>query len=103
MQEKTRELTQEQAEAALAQVAAWLGRRGYGGPNGEPAPTGRDAAYRAEGPMLVMDWDWPSRPTPTVILEGGPYDWAIEAAWSIDVPGVFAEPYSGWALCLYPD
>jgi len=69
-----------------------------------PAPTGSDAAQHALGPELVMDWSWPSEPTPTILLEGGPYDWAIEAAYAVKMPhGVFAEPYAGYALCLYPD
>lgn len=63
--------------------------------------------YGAEsGLVLVMDWDWPSSgPTPTLIWEGGPHDWAIEMSEllhdSEDCP-LFVEPYSGWALCLYP-
>lgn len=96
-------LTSEQQETALEIVAGWLGpRMGYDG----PAPTGRDAAWSALGPMLVPDWDWPSEPTPTVILEGGPYDWAAECPWDIQdqmrAIGVFCEPYAGYALCLYP-
>lgn len=73
-----------------------------------PAPTGRHAADHGLGPVLVMDWDWNGKPTPTVILEGGPYDWAIECCFDVQqalkasgVP-LFVEPYSGWALSVYP-
>lgn len=74
-----------------------------------PAPTGPDAAYKGEGPMLNPEWDWPaSGPTPTILLEGGPYDWAVYASLDPKVVdqmteiGVFCESYSGYALCLYP-
>ena len=78
-------------------------------PAPKPAPTGRDAAYNGEGPMLSPEWDWPSSgPTPTILLEGGPGDWAIMAAGDPEVIeqmtalGIFAEPYASYALCLYP-
>jgi hypothetical protein len=94
-----KKLSVSKQDKALALVAGWLGpRMGYDG----PAPTGREEAYRAQGPMLEREWDG----RPAVILEGGPYDWAIEAgselADQFSAIGVFAEPYSGWALCLYP-
>ena len=126
---KQAKVTKAQATEVLNQVAAWMGKHGYGTPTcphgkalddgrfwlhaddatecvGQtfgPAPTGPEAAYHAEGPELRMDWDWPSSgPTPTVILEGGPYDWAYEVSGQIKVDGVFVEPYAGWALCIYP-
>ncbi|GEL47072.1 hypothetical protein CHO01_21880 [Cellulomonas hominis] len=97
-------LTSQQQDRALELVAAWLGPKlGYDG----PAPTGKDAAYTASGPMLNPEWDWPSSgPTPTILLEGGPDDWAIFAAHELADQmagiGVFAEPYACYALCLYP-
>jgi hypothetical protein len=102
----TKKLTKKQQEQALGLVAAWLGpRMGYDG----PAPTGPDASARALGPNLAPDWDWPSSgPTPTLLLEGGPFDWAVDASLDDDLVGelkkigVFAEPYAGYALCLYP-
>jgi hypothetical protein len=100
---KTRRVTKKQAEAVLQQVAEWLGKQGYGqeidGKYIPVAPTGPDAARHALGPDLVMNWDWPGQPTPSIILEGGPYDWAIEVP--INVPGVWTEPYAGYALCIY--
>lgn len=99
-------LTPQQQHEALDIVAAWLGpQMGYDG----PAPTGRDAAYAGIGPELNPAWDWPqSGPTPTILLEGGPYDWAITVALdgacvaSFKRIGVFAEPWASYALCLYP-
>lgn len=120
------------AETVLDLVAEWLGQHGCGTPvcpDGRdlnwvvshtddgtscldftvgPAPTGEEAANRGLGPVLRMDWDWPGSPTPSVILEGGPYDWAVECSFdiqrSLDERGIaaYVEPYSGWALCIYP-
>lgn len=98
-------VTKRQQEQALRAVAAWLGPRIHGGTG--PAPTGRDAARHGSGPMLIPDWDWASEPTPTIILEGGPHDWPIYIVQdetvrrTLDQIGVWAEPYSGYALCLY--
>lgn len=100
-----KKVTPAQAEKVLGIVAEWLGpRMGHDG----PAPTGPDAAYIADGPMLNMEWDWPSSgPTPTILLEGGPYDWAVECCWDVQqeinrkkLP-LFVEPYAGYALCIY--
>lgn len=112
-------------EKVLAAVAEWIGDYRPCGqctacgaepeptwyccdsPERVPAPTGREAAERGEGPMLVMDWDWPGSPTPTVILEGGPEDWAIRVTGDdkfqavCAAAGVFAGPYASYALCLY--
>lgn len=101
----TRTLSARKQEQALAIVAAWLGKVHHMTEDGNPTPTGDHAARHALGPMLDPTWDWPSAgPTPTILLEGGPYDWAIEAAWLDDFAkiGVYAEPYAGYALCLYP-
>lgn len=96
-------LSSKQQKAALNIIAAWMGpKMGYPG----SAPTGREAAYKGIGPELVPDWDWSGTPTPTILLEGGPHDWAIIASGEVcaqmDAIGVFCEPYSGWALSLYP-
>ena len=103
----TKKVTKRQAEKALAIVAQWMGKQGYGPTEGSPAPTGPEAAYRGEGPELKMDWDWPGKPTPTIILEGGPDEWALTVSMNTETvakfkaAGVYAEPYSSWALCLY--
>ena len=72
----------------------------------------------ADGPHLVMDWDWPSSgtPTPSILWEGGPYEWTMmfphggrDAEFGLQhkdvsdqIPDhVFVEPYTGWATCLY--
>ncbi len=89
-----RRVTKTQANKALAQIKAHARDR-YGYTREE---------FDRNGPSLVMDWDWPdSGPTPTILWEGGEYDWAV--AWShvVQVPGVFAEPYAGYALSLYRD
>lgn len=94
----------ERYQAALDVIARWMGPLlGCDG----PAPTGREAAYRGAGPMLNVAWEWPGRPTPTILLEGGPYDWAIDASFDEQVIaemrglGLWCEPYAGYALCLY--
>lgn len=127
-------VSEEQATAVLHAVAAWMGKRGYGtlthtdgtpcaddehfgscawhGDGGHehvvgPAPTGEQAAYRGRGPMLHMTWDWPGEPTPTVILEGGPDDWAVACCGQVQADlirqgvHVFVEPYASYALCCY--
>src|SRR5690606_845934 len=103
-----KKVTKTQAEFVLAKVAEWLGpKMGYEG----AAPTGDDAAYVGQGPALNMEWDWPSSgPTPTILLEGGPYDWAVECSWDVQreidkskahAGKVWVEPYAGYALCVY--
>lgn len=98
----SKKVTAKQAEAALAEVARQLSEK-----LGREVPTGEEAANHAAGPMLVMDWDWPGEPTPAIICEGlyiGDNGWTyalnMEKIW--DAADCFAEPYAGWALCLYP-
>lgn len=130
MSTQVKPLTPAQQERGLQIVAAWLATQGYGTLDEtpcptcgndldcehvpfktrvSPAPTGEEAARHGLGPVLVPDWDWPSSgPTPAVILEGGPFDWAINCAGTTAVveqmaaAGIFCEPYASWALCLYP-
>lgn len=99
-------LTDDQKTQALNLVAAWLGpRMDYDG----PAPTGQAAAWSAQGPMLEPAWEPTSggAARPTILLEGGPHDWAVEASLDAGLVddlaeiGVHAEPYAGYALCLY--
>jgi hypothetical protein len=89
-------VTQKRAMRAFQIVREWAMRtQGYT----EEELNGTDLALR-------MDWDWPSGgPTPSIIWEGGPYDWAMDLSFDVSdaIAGIWAEPYSGWALCLYPD
>jgi hypothetical protein len=131
----TTTVTLKRAEKVLAFVAEWMGTKGYGipscpegrtlgglvgmkhtdddswceDPTFGPAPTGREAANAGLGPVLVMDWDWPGQPTPTIILEGGPDYWGVECAGAIqakiDAAGLplYVEPFAGYALSIYPN
>lgn len=128
-------VTQKQAEAVLQEVAVWLGKKGLGtftcnegraldyvvrhtddetpcdNYTVGPAPTGRDAAYRGEGPELRLDFEpwWGGAAHPAIILEGGPHDWTIACSYEVqqalDAKGikVFVEPATGWALGLFPN
>lgn len=130
-------VTKKQAEAVLQEVAVWLGRKGLGVVTCNegrdlnyvenhiddgtpctdisvgPAPTGKEAAYRGEGPELRMDfqpyWEGGSGEYPAVILEGGPHDWTVvcsyEVQQALDAKGVkvFVEPATGWALGIFPN
>lgn len=127
----SKNLTKKQMDVALTAVAAWMGKKGYGtltpcgkctpckaglkydwqcdNPKIGPAPTGEEAARNGDGPVLNPAWDWPTGgPTPTIILEGGPEDWAIRVSGDPEVlavtraAGLFIEPYASYALCLYP-
>lgn len=99
-------LTKTQRRKSLAVVAAWMGKQGLT-EDGRPAPTGKDAAYQGLGPELRENWDWPSTPTDTIILEGGLDDWAYRAgaqlADEFAAIGIYSEPYASYALCLYRD
>lgn len=102
---RTKKVTQGQANRVLRAVTDWMYQQnGYT----RPIPTGLEAARSGLGPMLDMTWDWPSSgPTPTVLLEGGPEDWAYRCCHYVqglmdarEIP-VFVEPYAGYALCIY--
>lgn len=97
-------LSDKQLDWALHAAARWLAPgMGYE----HETPVGEEAARNASGPMLIKDWDWPGKPTPTLILEGGPTDWAIylaadeEEIARFKEHGIFMEPYASYALCLY--
>jgi len=82
-------VTKKQAEKAFAQI-----KNKYKGYWGEGL----------EEPKLVKDWNWSGTNAPYAILwESGPYDWAIESSFTVQVEGVFAEPYTGWALGIFKD
>lgn len=98
---KTRKrVTKREAEAVLAAVKkafrTWI-----------------EAGY--EPPTLRMDWDWSGEPTPTILWEGGPFEWTTlfphggrdeEFGFTIEpakLPAdVWTEPYSSYALSIYP-
>lgn len=70
----------------------------------------------ASGPTLVKDFDWDCGVAPyAVVWEGGPYEWPMLAGEggvdeefgfkikAVEFPKtVFVEPYTGWALGIYP-
>ena len=94
-------VTKAQAEKALAEVARQLGEMN----GGIKIPTGPDAAYHGDGPELNMTWNWSGEPRPTILLESSMFpEWALEIDSSkvSAAAGVFAEPYSSYALTLYP-
>lgn len=99
-------LSYQQTQLALGHVAVWLGR--LMNDDGSPCPTGLEASRHALGPVLVPDWAFgvndPTRPT--IILEGGPEDWAYRAGAELEAVfnkfGVHAEAYACYALQLYP-
>lgn len=53
-----------------------------------------------------LDWDWPGKPTPTILWEGGPYEWAYDESDRLQQAaakrGLWVEPYASYALCVYP-
>jgi hypothetical protein len=51
-----------------------------------------------------LTWDWPGRPTPSILWEGGPDEWVFNEAVRLkaEALGLFVEAYSGYALCVYP-
>ncbi len=99
-------LSYQQTQLALGHVAVWLGK--LMNDDGSPCPTGLEASRHALGPILVPDWAFgvndPVRPT--IILEGGPEDWAYRAGAELESVfnkfGVHAEAYACYALQLYP-
>jgi len=60
-----------------------------------------------EEPVLMPKFEGCSGPVPAIVYEGGPHEWPIFVGQDPDVHealtkiGVWCEPYSGWALCLY--
>jgi len=89
---------------ALDLVAAWLGP--WLRDDGMPCPVGDKPAVRGLGPTLRSAWDWPDTPTPTIILEGGPDGWTYRVSEQLRDRfaeiGIHTEPWSSYALCLYP-
>lgn len=56
-------------------------------------------------PALIRGWDYPDSGSRAwaIVWEEGPDDWAITVSHAdiMDPARVHAEPYNGWALCLY--
>ena len=90
-------LTTCQVERAHVIVTTWMHQH-----YGITDPTSDSRQFYT--PMLQSDFDFGMTPCPALVLELGD-DWAIYAAGQcrddLKAIGVFAEPYSGWALCLY--
>lgn len=99
----SKKITTAEGNYVLKLAAEYLATQGMGDEKGN-VPTGRDAAYSGTGPMLVEDWDGD---TPSVMLEGGPYEWALEATGyiqeRIDAAGknLFVEPYYSFSINIY--
>lgn len=84
----TKNATKRQAEAILQLVKREFWQAGY------------------NPPTLNMTWGWSGRPTPTILWEEGPCDWAIEVlsvCFNEQPANVWCEPYSGWALAVYQE
>lgn len=102
-------VTRDHAEQVLAIYAQVMARH-----TGAPVPTGEEAYVQGLGPHLKMDWDWPDKPTPTILLEGGVSEalpgYGIGAGIVYEVQKeidrlqipVWLEPYASYAVCIYP-
>lgn len=89
MTARLRKVSKAQAEEVLALVRAHY----------------RESGETCEGLSLNMRWDWCVSPTPTLLWEGGPDCWATRMSIWLNLregSKVFAEPWSSYALCLYP-
>lgn len=99
-------VTKRDAEKVLKLAAAWLGKHGWT-EDGSPTPTGPEAAYHGLGPVLQKRDDWGMGECWTVMLEGGPYEWAVESCWDIQQQlnerglALFIEPGWSFSLCIY--
>ncbi len=102
-----RKPTGRQQAVALELVAAWLGTK-MGYPFGESAPTGVDAYMQGRGPLLNPEWQgWSTPAWPTILLEGGPEEWAVHAVndpmlrAALRSHGLWAEPATHYALHIH--
>lgn len=91
------QVSEKEAQAVLGLVTEWMHKH-YGLEADSPS-------REFYTPKLVQDFDWTSEPTPALVLELGD-DWAIYASAALRdqarALGLFLEPYSAWALCVYP-
>jgi hypothetical protein len=55
--------------------------------------------------QLRMEWDWANPGGwPAITWEEGPYEWAFTFLGLIDqIPGLWIEPYSPWAISIYKE
>ena len=60
------------------------------------------AEYYGDGMKIVENFRWSSTTVPfAIIWEEGPYAWAMDASFKLEVAGVWFEPYTSWALSIY--
>jgi hypothetical protein len=107
-------LTKREAVRAFRAVVAALDERlGYDGEliaqvegaGYEPVRQGQDRERWFAGPVLCRDFEgWSSATAWSVVWEDGEYEWVhLDAVHTAtEGAGVFAEPYNGFALSLYP-
>lgn len=73
---------------------------GPGAPDGKVVVHEQGGGQWPDGPVLCRNWE--DRDGWAIVWEGGDYDWPHLMWPAAQAAGVFAEPYNGFALSLYP-
>lgn len=62
------------------------------------------AEYYGDSAKIVENFNWSGTTVPyAIIWEEGPYAWAMDASFKLEVAGVWFEPYTSWALSIYSE